>query len=192
VSHVRRRRRRPKGDILQGEIKNIKPPTLNGEHKKGEEVEAWLLEMNKYSQLHDYPSRVEIRIATYHLQGKESMWWDELNKSKHLDENMVSWRNLKVYFQKKYLFENYYERNMEDFFEIKLGSMKMYEYEKRLFELIKYVDFINDEKVKIQRFLSGLSSFCSDKIQYDNPSTLEEVIRRGKHIYEQSRWRLVL
>jgi hypothetical protein len=32
----------------------------------------------------------------------------------------------------------------------------MDEYEKRFFELLKYVDFIKDEKVKIQRFLSGL------------------------------------
>ena len=34
----------------------------------------------------------------------------------------------------------------------------------------------------MQRFLSGLPSFYSDKIQYDNPKTLEEVIRRVTHI----------
>jgi hypothetical protein len=63
------------------------------------------------------------------------------------------------YFQEKYLFEHYYERKIKDFFEIKLGSMKMEEYENRFFELLKYVGFIKDEKVKIQRFLSGLPSF---------------------------------
>jgi hypothetical protein len=77
---------------LQGELRKIKPPTFNGEHRKGEEVEAWLLEMKKYFQLHDYPSRVEARIATYHLQGKETMWWDQLKQAKHLDEKKVSWR----------------------------------------------------------------------------------------------------
>jgi hypothetical protein len=50
---------------------------------------------------------------------------------------------------------------------------------------LKYVDFIKDEKVKIQRFLSGLPSFYSDKIQYDNPKTLEETIRRERHLYEK-------
>jgi hypothetical protein len=34
--------------------------------------------------------------------------------------------------------------------------MTMDEYENRFFELMKYVDFIKDEKVKIQTFLSGL------------------------------------
>jgi hypothetical protein len=71
---------------------------------------------------------------------------------------------------------------MKEFFEVKLGNMTMDEYEKRF--LLKYVDFIKDEKVKIQRFLSGFPSFCSDNIQYDNPMTLEDTIRREKHLYE--------
>jgi hypothetical protein len=48
VSLVRRQRRRPEGDILQGELGNIKPPTFNGEHRKGEEAKTWLLKMKKY------------------------------------------------------------------------------------------------------------------------------------------------
>jgi hypothetical protein len=64
VSLVRRQRRRPQADILQGELGKMKPPTFNGEHKKGEKVEASLLKMNKYFQLQDYRSRVEVKIAT--------------------------------------------------------------------------------------------------------------------------------
>jgi hypothetical protein len=56
VSHVWRKRRRLEADILQSDLRNIKPLNFNGEHWKGEEVEAWLLEMKKYFQLHDYPS----------------------------------------------------------------------------------------------------------------------------------------
>jgi hypothetical protein len=52
-----------RSDILQGELRKIKPPTFNGEHRKGEEVEAWLLEMKKYFQLHDYPSRVFLQSS---------------------------------------------------------------------------------------------------------------------------------
>ena len=71
---------------------------------------------------------------------------------------------------------------MKEFFELKLGTMTMEEYEKWFFEFLNYVDSIKDEKVNIQRFLNGLPSFYSDKIQYDNPKTLEEGIRRLKHI----------
>jgi hypothetical protein len=80
---------------------------------------------------------------------------------------------------------------MKELFELKLGSMTMDEYVNRFFDLFKYVGFIKHEKVKIQRFMSGLPSFYSFKIHYDNPNTLEEDIRKEKHIYEKSRGRLV-
>jgi hypothetical protein len=48
---------------------------------------------------------------------------------------------------------------MQEFFELGLGSMSMAEYEKKLLGLLKYVGFINDEKVKIHTFFSGLPSF---------------------------------
>jgi hypothetical protein len=37
--------------------------------------------------------------------------------------------------------------------------------------------------------LSGLPSFISDNIQYDDPKTLEETIRRSKCLYDQHRGR---
>jgi hypothetical protein len=40
--------------------------------------------------------------------------------------------------------------------------MTMAEYEKKFLGLLKYVGFINDEKVNIQRFLSGLLSFYKE------------------------------
>jgi hypothetical protein len=45
---------------------------------------------------------------------------------------------------------------MKELFELKLGSMTMDEYEKIFIEFLRYVDLIKDEKVKIQRFLSGI------------------------------------
>jgi hypothetical protein len=69
---------------------------------------------------------------------------------------------------------------MQEFFELKLGNMTMEEYEKKFLELLRYVGFIKEEKVKIQRFLSGLPSFYKDKIQFDEPKTLEETIRKGQ------------
>jgi hypothetical protein len=74
---------------------------------------------------------------------------------KHIYENKVTWR---------------------DFFELKLGSMKIDEYERIFLEILKYVAFIKDEQVKIQRYLSGLSSFINDMIQYHDPKILEETI----------------
>jgi hypothetical protein len=63
-------------DELKGEMNKIKPPTFDGEHKKDEYVEACLLGMKKYFQLHNYSSHAKGKISIYHLEGKASMWWD--------------------------------------------------------------------------------------------------------------------
>jgi hypothetical protein len=78
---------------------------------------------------------------------------------------------------------------MKEFFELKLGSMTMDEYEHRYLELLSYVNFIKDEQVKIQIFMSGLPSLFSDKIQYDDSKTLEEAIRRAKCLFDRHRGR---
>jgi hypothetical protein len=172
-------------DELKGEMNKIKPPTFDGEHKKNEDAETWLLGMRKYFQLQNYSSHAEGRISIYQLKGKASIWWDQLVQVQCLKEKNVTWKEFKKHFEKKYLAKRYYDKKMKEFFELKLGSMTIDEYERRFLELLKYVPFIKDEAVKIQRYLSGLPSFISDKIQYDDPKTLEETIRREKCLYDQ-------
>jgi len=77
---------------LGGDKKSIKPPTFDGENKKYEDAETWFLGMRKYFQLCNYSSHEEARIATYHLKGKASMWFDQLMKVKYLNEKNITWR----------------------------------------------------------------------------------------------------
>ena len=48
---------------------------------------------------------------------------------------------------------------MQDFFKLKLGNMTMEENEKNFLEILRYVGFIKEEKVKTQILLSGLLTF---------------------------------
>jgi hypothetical protein len=84
----------------------------------------------------------------------------------HIREKEVTWKEFKRYFEKKYLTKRYYDRKMKEFFELD-------EYEQSFLELLKYVPFIKDEAVKIHRYLSVLPPSMSDKIQYDDPKTME-------------------
>jgi hypothetical protein len=69
-----------------------------------------------------------------------------------IKEKSVTWREFKKYFQKKYLTKRYYDNKMKELFELKIENMSIDEYERRLLELLKYVYFIKDETIKIQRF----------------------------------------
>jgi hypothetical protein len=58
---------------------------------------------------------------------------------------------------------------MQELFELNLGSTRMDDYERRFLELLRCVGFIKDEKIQIQRFLSRLPSFYSDKFILMSP-----------------------
>ena len=58
------------------------------------------------------------------------------------------------------------------------------EYTSIFLELLRYVPYLKEEKAKIQRFISGLLIAFKDRIQFDEPRSLEEAIRKLKHCYE--------
>ena len=130
---------------------------------------------------------MEVSIVIHQLQGQDFIWWDQLARVKMIEERYVSWKQFKKYFQQKYLSKHYFERKMQEFFDLKMGSMTMDEYVNKFLDFMRYVDCIKYDKIKIQRFLSGFPSFYKDRIQYDEPKSLEEAIRKSKHMYEQNK-----
>ena len=44
-----------------------------------------------------------------------------------------------------------------------------------------------DKKAKVQQFLSYLPYHIKDRIEYDNPKTLEEAMRKVNFCYEHNR-----
>ena len=71
-------------------------------------------------------------------------------------------------------------------YEQKLGTMNMKELNSKFLSLLRYVPYIVDEKPKVQQFLSCLPFHIKDIIEYDNPKTLEEAMRKAIFFYEQN------
>jgi len=65
-----------------------------------------------------------------------------------------------------------------------MGSMTIDEYTSRFLELLIYVPYIKEEKAKVRRFISGLLVAYIYWIDFDEPRSLEEAIRKLKHCYE--------
>ena len=64
--------------------------------------------------------------------------------------------------------------------------MNMKELNSKFLSLLRYVLYIMDEKPKVQWFLSCLPFHIKDRIEYDNPKTLEEAMRKEIFCYEQN------
>jgi hypothetical protein len=58
------------------------------------------------------------------------------------------------------------------------------EYVNKFLELLRYAKYINDGEVKIQCLLSGLRQSYKDRIEFDDPQTLDEAIRNANYCYE--------
>ena len=96
-------------------------PTFDGESKTSQEAEAWILGMKKYFQIHDYSRNERDRINIYNLNGRASIWWENLMQAKGIKERQVRWDQFKTYFEEKYLSSRYYDNKRKEFNELKLG-----------------------------------------------------------------------
>ena len=57
----------------------------------------------------------------------------------------------------------------------------------KFLSILRYVPNLVDEIPKVQWFLSYLPYHIKDRIEYDNPKTLEEAMRKANFCYEQNR-----
>jgi hypothetical protein len=180
----RKRRKHSKGGDPE-EFKKSKPPTFDGEIKKGEEAEAWILGLKKYFRVHDYSENLKARITIFNLNGKASIWWEDLRNVKGIHEKELSWGKFEKYFKKKYLSERYYDDKTKEFYELKLGQLTIDEYINKFLELLRYVPYIKEENMKMQWFLSGFPQSFQNIIEFDEPKTLEDAIQKARYCYEQ-------
>ena len=68
---------------------------------------------------------------------------------KRINERRIVWKRFKKYFKQKCLSDRYYDDNIKEFHELKLGQLTMEEYANKFLELLRYVRYIKDDMVKI-------------------------------------------
>jgi hypothetical protein len=93
---------------------------------------------------------LKARIATFNLNGKASIWWEDLKNVKGIHEEYLSWKRFEKHFKKKYLSEKYFDEKTKEFYELKLVQLIVEEYVNKFLELMRYVPYIKEEKVKVQ------------------------------------------
>jgi hypothetical protein len=84
------------------------------------------------------------------LNGKASIWWEDLKNVKGIHEEDLSWERFEKYFRKKYLSEKYFDEKTKEFYELKLGQRTIEEYVSRFLKLLRYIPYIKEEKEKVQ------------------------------------------
>jgi hypothetical protein len=84
------------------------------------------------------------------LNGKASIWWEDLRNVNGIHEKDLSWKQFEKYFKKKCFSKKYFDGKTKELYEVKLGQLTIDEYINKFLYLMRYVPYIKDEKVKIQ------------------------------------------
>eukprot|EP00253_Pinus_taeda_P011080 PITA_11080 len=143
--------------------------------------------MNKYFQLYEYDNNLKARLAIFQLQGKATLWWEEVKLVKGVTEQNITWDNFQRFFKERYLTERFYDEKAREFHDLRLGQQTMDGFITRFTSLLRYVPYIREEKAKVQRFISSLPAYMRERIEFDNPKSMDEVIRKARICYQQGK-----
>ena len=80
--------------------------------------------------------------------------------------------------------EIFFNLKVKEFHELRMGSMNMDSFINILLDLLQYVPYIKDEKVKIQHFLGCFPPNVQERMEFDMPKTLETTLHKQRIFYE--------
>lgn len=52
-----------------------------------------MININSQFQIYEYEDNLKAKLEIYQLQGKDTLWWEEIKMEWGVDEQEVSWDN---------------------------------------------------------------------------------------------------
>ena len=101
-----------------------------------------------------------------------------------IDEKTMTWEDFQVKFKNRYLNEHYYDDKAKEFHELRLGQLTIEDFFIKFTNMLRYVPYIREEKAKVQRFLNCLPAVYKEKIEFGNPKSMDEVVRKAILCYQ--------
>ncbi|XP_057835020.1 uncharacterized protein LOC131045453 [Cryptomeria japonica] len=123
---------------LAKDLKRIAPPTFNG-NTIDDGVEAWVIEMGKYFELHNMSNETKAVWVAYQLTGEPATWWDNEKSKKKLQPGDITWEIFLQSFRKRRLPQLFFDTKMTEFQNLTQGGMTVTQYWEKFTNLLKYV-----------------------------------------------------
>ena len=95
-----------------------------------------------------------------------------------LDEKTITWEDFQTKFKSRYMNERSYDDKAKYFHELRLGQFNIDEFFTKFTNLLLCVPYIREEKAKVQLFLNLLDTIYKERIEFDNPKTMDEAVHK--------------
>jgi len=94
-SHYYHPYRRIDKGYFPSEFKKEKPPTFDWYVKKMEDVEDWILGLNKFFELHNYTDNMKAVVVIFSLRDKVDIYWEYLKWIRDIKIEDLIWHEFK-------------------------------------------------------------------------------------------------
>ena len=118
-----RRRQRREDDVAESALlqvfKKAKLSEFDGEKKTGEDLEAWLEELEDFFALREFDEVGKAKIAALQLRGVAKLWWKSHVQIRQRQDQPITWAEFKTAAEKRYCSPHYYLEKKMEFYNFK-------------------------------------------------------------------------
>ena len=127
-------------------------------------ADHWFMQIEKVLEAMDITSdTIRVRLAAFQLEGEAQVWWNWAKTFRDLE--VMTWAEFQELFMGKYFPDTARHAKVQEFLELKQGTMTVMKYVTRFTELARYVDdYVATDLSKVRRFENGLKLSIQGKI----------------------------
>ncbi|MCO5555462.1 hypothetical protein L7F22_009007 [Adiantum nelumboides] len=163
---TKRRRERDEEDAGESALKQVfkkaKLNEFNGEKKTGEDLEAWIEELEDFFALREFSEEAKAKVAIVQLRSVAKLWWKSYMQTRSR-VGPVLWEEFRDQAEKRYCSPHY---NMEK-------KMEFYNFKQRNALKSKFIEGLREE-LKYQVKGSGCTDFLDAVAKAENFEKMEE------------------
>ena len=133
------------------------PSTFTGGHDH-EKARLWIQELEKLFEALQMPDNQKVICAVYMLREDAENWWENTRPRLVMGGTAITWAIFRENFLGKYFPESVRNQKIQEFLNLKQGSMTVSEYAVKFEELARYFpyyDALPDERQKCVKFENG-------------------------------------
>lgn len=157
------------------EFFKLKPPTFDHVDNLIE-ADDWLRGIERRLELVKSTDKEGVNIATFHLRGIGSAWW-ECFCAIRPDPTNIGWAEFAQAFREHHLMEGAMDAKAVEFRKLQMGTMSVHEYTNKFIQLMRYVpEYTNTEKQRRYYYMKGQNQSLRSVLIAHNCPTLKQLI----------------
>ena len=137
----------------------MNPPEFHGS-RAGEDPQMFVDEIKKITQIMHMIEEESMELASYQLKDVAYDWVQMWNKGRKKDTAPMTWQLFQDAFLDRFFPLELREAKIEEFMNLRQGSMSVKEYCLKFNQLSKYApNMMADSRTSMSKFLTGVSSY---------------------------------